>query len=113
MEYIGNVPDFKNFNDISYFEYTEYCNKYNMPGSNWNLRYELIKYCEQDCRTLHQIINKFNDLIISNFNISIYKYPTLPSLSFALYRQNYLQDNTIPQIAGQNYKDIQLSYTGG
>ena len=34
-----------------------------------NLRNETIKYCEEDCIVIFQIILKFNDLIYNNFDL--------------------------------------------
>jgi uncharacterized protein (DUF608 family) len=47
-------------------EYTEYKNKY---GDYWNLRKELIKYCELDCKSLHEILFKFSHQIYSDPNL--------------------------------------------
>jgi DNA polymerase type B, organellar and viral len=47
------------------------------------------------------------------FKINIHKYPTLSSLAFAIYRTNFLLQDTIPQLSGQIAKDIRQSYTGG
>jgi hypothetical protein len=77
------------------------------------LKNEAIKYCEVDCISLYQIIIKFNDLIFEHFKINIHKYPTISSLAFAIFRTNFLEGNTIPQLSGQVAKDIRSSYTGG
>jgi hypothetical protein len=37
----------------------------------------------------------------------------LPSLTFGIFRSNYLVDNLIPKIAGTMFNDIRESYTGG
>ena len=59
------------------------------------------------------MITKFSQIIQTKFQISLDKYLTLPSLSFAIYRQNYLTPNTIPKISGEIYDNIKQSYTGG
>ena len=110
LDYIGKVPDFSYFNNISEKDYNNYKNKYD---NNWSLKTEFIKYCEQDCLSLYNVLSKFNLLIFNLFNLNIHKYPTLPSLSFGIYRNNYLKANTIPQISGKLYENIKLSYTGG
>lgn len=84
--------------------------------SNYKLsemKREVIKYCIDDCISLHQILIKFNELIFKNFNINIKRYPTLPSLSFSNFRYNYLEQNQIAQISGKIENDIKNSYTGG
>jgi len=109
LNYIGIIPDFKYFDGISSLDYNCYIENYNI----WNLREEAIKYCEIDCISLYQIIIKFNELIFEHFNINIHKYPTLSSLAFAIFRTNYIPENTIPQISGQIANDIRQGYTGG
>ncbi len=41
------------------------------------------------------------------------KYPTTPSLSFALFRTLYIKNNKIIQLSGKVFEDIKKSYTGG
>jgi len=77
------------------------------------MKREVIKYCIDDCISLHQILIKFNELIFKNFNINIKRYPTLPSLSFSNFRYNYIEQNQIAQISGKIENDIKKSYTGG
>lgn len=132
LNYIGKVPDFKYFTgitenefnnfvkgrDLNYLkykgitlnDYKEYCKNFN---NNWNLKNELIKYCNQDCITLYQVLEKFNSFIFDLFNLNIEKYPTLPSLSFGIYRSKYLNDFKIPIISGIFQQDLKKSYTGG
>jgi len=120
LDYKGEFPNYKYFdpNKVSIEEYNkaleESGNKTSTGG--WNFEKEAIKYCEQDCRSLHQVISKYNELFFSNFNFNIHKYPTLPSLAFANYRTNFMPSENfypIPQINDKIYKDIKLSYTGG
>jgi hypothetical protein len=67
---------------------------------------------------LYQVIETFQNIIYQEFSIDILKYPTLPSLAFAIYRSNFLKtDNKnisrIPLISGNIYNFIKQSYTGG
>ena len=82
-------------------------------GTHWNFKTEAIKYCELDCISLFQILSKFNQLIFNQFNINIGKYPTLPSLSFAIFRSHYNKEEKMHMLSGQVYNDIKKSYTGG
>src|SRR6266404_3614388 len=75
------------------------------------MRDETIKYCNIDCISLYQVINKFNTLIFNLFEMNIHKYPTLSSLAFAIFRTHFLIENTIPQISGQIAKDIRITDT--
>ena len=70
-------------------------------------------YCEIDCISLYQVITKFRNLIILKFNIDILKYPTVPSLAFAIFRLHFLKDNTIPLTKGKVFDFIKESFTGG
>ena len=53
-------------------------------------RDKIEKYCVADCISLYQVLIKFRTLIIQKFNIDILKYPTVPSLAFAIFRMHYL-----------------------
>ena len=110
FDYIGNVPDFSLFNDININEYNEY--KANFTN-NWSLKNESIKYCNIDCISLHQIIDKFSELIFTNFNVNIHNYATLSSLAFAIFRSNFLPKDTIVQLSGEIANNIRKGYTGG
>ena len=72
-----------------------------------------IKYCELDCKILYDIIRIFSETIYTKFRIDVIKYSTTSSLSFAIYRSNYLSKNEIPIINNNLYKALRLSYTGG
>jgi len=112
LNYIGVVPAFEYFDNISLEDYNDYCNNFN---SNWSLRDESIKYCKADCISLYEILIKFFELIFEKFKFDANKSPTLPSLAFKLFRTNYLDEEKtfIPMIAGKVANDIRLSYTGG
>lgn len=111
LNYIGEVPDYKYFDNISLEEYNEY--KSQFTNKSWNLKDETIKYCEQDVITLYQIIEQFNLNIFSNFRIDILKYPTLSSIAFAIFRSKFLGKTKIPLITGSMFYDIKQGYTGG
>jgi len=109
LDYIGKVPNFRYFTNISKSEYENYKKSF----KNWNLKDETIKYCENDCTILYNIINKFNILIFEKFKVDIHRFPTLSSLALGIYRANYLKDFKIPIITGQLFNDLKKSYTGG
>lgn len=112
LDYKGSIPSFDSFIGISLQEYEIY--KDNYINRNWELRSETIKYCEQDCITLHQIISKFQNKIFILFRINILKYPTLASLAFAIYRTKFIPNSTkIPLLDGDLFTQIKKGYTGG
>ena len=121
LNFVGDVPALNYFIKAVHFknikkhreledEYIKYKNQFN----TWDLRKELIKYCEQDVRTLHQVLVKFSNEIFERFKINISRYPSLPSLAFAIYRSNFLSNKSkIPIITGLIYNDIKNAYLGG
>jgi phage antirepressor YoqD-like protein len=111
LSYIGAIPSYDQFINLKYDEYEEYSKLFN---DDWSLRDEAIKYCQRDCLTLYQIMNKFNDLMFNNLHIDMTKYPTISSLAMALFRMHYLNEDTkIAMISGQVYDFMRQSYTGG
>ena len=89
LNYIGEVPDIKYFNKLKLKDFNEYKNKFD---NNWSLRDETIKYCEIDCISLHQVIFKFTEMIFDLFGKNVHNYPTLPSLAFAIFRSNFMEE---------------------
>jgi len=107
---ISNIEggDFYIMNDISHYS------KDILKLNNFLEWKDLIqKYCETDCISLHQILIKFRMLIHENFGLLIDKYPTTPSLAFAIFRSKYLKKDMIPIINGEIDKFIRGSFTGG
>ena len=109
LEYKGDVPNFNTFINISKQEYQDYKSNY----TKWTLKNEAIKYCKIDCISLYQILFKFNEMIFKLFSLNIHHYPTLSSLAFAIFKSNFMKENTIPQITGEISKNIRSGYTGG
>jgi hypothetical protein len=52
-------------------------------------------------------------MIFSLFGKNIHHYPTLPSLAFAIFRSNFMDEENIPQLSGKIANDIRSGYTGG
>jgi hypothetical protein len=110
LDYIGKVPIKKHFKNITEKDYANYKTKFN---NNWNLRNEAVKYCNLDCISLHQVLSNFNEMIFKLFSENIHHYPTLPSLAFAIFRSNFMENENIPQLSGKIANDIRSGYTGG
>jgi len=111
LDYNSSFPDYKYFDaeKVSLEKYNKALEEFGNKA--WNFEKESIKYCEQDCRSLHQVISKYNELFFNNFGFNIHKYPTLPSLAFANYRTNFMKDENIASIRGKVSKEIRISYT--
>jgi hypothetical protein len=110
LDYIGTIPEFKYFDNTTSDEYDILSS--HLSGS-WNLRDEAIKYCINDCVTLYQVLNKFNDLIFEKFGLNVNNCSTITRLAFDIFRAHYLKENTIPMIHGDIYNHVKMSYTGG
>jgi len=116
LNYIGKIPGMDYFSDIQ--DFISFREENEDKLYNWNLREESLKYCLTDCICLYEVLVNFNKFIFEKFKINIHSYPTLPSLTFAIFRSNYLKKviksgYNIPLINGKMYEDIKNSYTGG
>nr|CAA36327.1 DNA polymerase [Neurospora intermedia] len=116
INYVGKCPDYKYFpkaytEDFTIEQYQEYANKF--KNNNWDLKKELIKYCEIDTIALYQVLVSFQRKIYEKFMIDCTKYPTIPSLAFAIFRKKYLVEDMIPNIKSKLHNIIKLSYFGG
>jgi hypothetical protein len=118
LNYKGNVPNIKyflnSFGDDELEAKKEY-EAYSLKYSNnfWNLRRELFLYCRKDCVALYEIIIKFHKIIHDLFKIDITKFATLPSLTYAIYKANYMEKDKIPKILSKRHYTIKKSYYGG
>lgn len=121
LDYKGAVPHLKYFFKPDPFNkkgYEGFLSKYSeysasFKGQVWNLKKELIKYCERDVRVLRSVIVKFINEIWDRFTVEITNSPTLPSIAFSIYRTFSIPKDSIPHIRGEIYNDIQNSYYGG
>ena len=118
--YRGPVPELSYFSSVfgeenssdSVKNYNEYKRSY--EGKDWVLRKELYEYCKIDCICLYKIILNFHRLIHNLYSIDMTKYPTLPSLAFAIYRCRFFDtQKPIPKILSRLYYTIKQSYLGG
>lgn len=116
LNYRGKCPDYYYFpkadtGEFKYLDYLIYASKF--FNKEWVLKDELIKYCENDTIALYQILKKFQEIIYKKFWVDFTKYPTIPSLTFAIFRSNFMKKNIIPIIKSKLHKIIKLSYFGG
>ena len=116
-DYVGNVPDIKYFegmDDKTYNNYLEFTKNKNKSLNIWNLKEETIYYCNQDCKTLYNVIKEFSKLIFKQFNISISKTPTISSLAFRIFRSSFIDDNNkIAVINNEIYEFLYRGFYGG
>src|ERR1700744_3746608 len=109
--YTGIVPKFEHWTGISISDYESLVSAY--KNRMWSFKEESIKYCKLDCKTLHEILEKFNELIFSEFSININKPLTLPSLAMRIYKTHYMPEDLLYQMLGRPERNIRESYSGG
>jgi DNA polymerase type B, organellar and viral len=109
--YKGIFPAFNYWTGVSLDEHLSLSKQF--LGKVWSFQEEAIKYCKLDCKCLHEILTQFNELIFTNFSVSIHNSLTLPALAMKIYKTKFMPENTIHQLIGKPYNDISQSYTGG
>lgn len=109
--YTGILPAFEYWTGVSTKNYENLLLEF--KNRKWSFMNEAIKYCKLDCKCLHEILTKFNELIFKEFQVNITKSLTLPSLAMRIFKSHYLQENTIYQLLGNIEEAIRESYTGG
>lgn len=112
LNYCGEIPKLKYFDNMNLKDFISYCKNY-FTNNTWSLKNEAIKYCINDCKSLYEIITKYNQLNFKNFNVNINEHPTLSSHAFRIFRTHFLKQNVIPMIYGNDFKILKTSYTGG
>jgi DNA polymerase elongation subunit (family B) len=81
--------------------------------SDPKVRDELLSYNLSDCVLLYNVISKFATLIYELFQIDIHKYPTLTSISFAIYLKCFMAKENISITSLDMYNKIKSGYIGG
>lgn len=107
LNYIGPTPDISLFNGITNEEFE------GIMSYTWNLKNELIRYLELDLKSLHQVLTRFSKDIFNLEKIDITKLPTISSISFKVFRTNYLENSKLPIVKGNAHKDMRNAYYGG
>lgn len=82
-------------------------------GKTWDFKEESTKYCKLDCKALHEVLSKFNELVFEEFKVNMTSCLTLPSLAMKIYKTHYMPKDKIYQILGEVERAIRESYTGG
>ena len=111
INYSSVFPSFKYFNNLTLQDYLIHLNNNN--NKMWDFKDEAIKYCKLDCKCLHQIMTKFNELIFNEFSINVHNVLTLPALAMRIFKTKFMPKNTIYQLHGIIERNIRQSYTGG
>ena len=75
-----------------------------VKDKQWDYKKEMVKYCRADVELLSKAILKFKQMFQDKFDINPFKYITLASLCMAIFRCNFLQDDTI--VANEQNKPV-------
>jgi hypothetical protein len=75
-------------------------------------RMELLEYNLHDCKVLYEVMLAFNQSFQELFKISIFTSPTLPSLAFKLYTEQFLK-HKVEITWAEEYEDFKKAYIGG
>jgi hypothetical protein len=116
LNYIGNIPNYYYYvnNTHNYLTFEEYLNlKSNYINNDWNVKYETLKYLKSDLLCLYEVINKFSENIFNLERINITKVLSISSLTFKIFKTNYLNDFKLPIIKGIHYNKIRDAFYGG
>ena len=109
QNYIGTYPDKK------YYGYEEMTKKDRKEFDTWyetvkdkefNFRKEMYEYCKSDVDILRRGCLKLRELFIKISGIDPFRYITIASVCMAIYRSQYLPENTIgiyTEIPTDNY----------
>lgn len=112
LNYIGQVPYISHFKEgLTQSEYVNYVN--GLIGGVFNLREEAVKYCENDCIVLYQIMLKYQRFIWEEFGLNITRTPTITSLAFGIFRSKFLNKLNVPVLNDNITKELRAAYTGG
>jgi hypothetical protein len=98
------IPTINSSKEAKYYEQSSisHYNKLVEIINNYNeWKDKVQKYCEIDCIGLYDVLIKFRILVFKNWELDIEKYPTTPSLAFAIYRKCYLKEGLIPITEGE------------
>ena len=93
INYVGPFPDKQEYDNISNEDYGYIIDKWieENPNSNdWNFKDEAIKYCKIDCKSLFEVLVKFNELIFNQFKVNVHGSLTLPALAMRIYKTQFI-----------------------
>lgn len=124
LDYVGKVPSLKHFFKFNikmpYSKWKEAVRTINEFWSyiiNLRIQIEILENNQLNIVSkmlLHQVISEFSKWIFKMYRVDIHKYPTLPSLAFAIFRSNFMTNVNIPIISGSMFDFFfHKGYTGG
>lgn len=116
LNYKGEIPEyFYYYNNVnSPMDYNDYIQmKNNYLNNNWSVKEETLKYLESDLLCLYQVINQFSKDIFNLERINITKSLSISSLTFKIFKTNYLNDYKFSIIKGLHNDRMINGFYGG
>lgn len=114
LNYIGHIPDYYYVNNVNkplnYEEYKILNDQF--INNEWSTKVETLKYLKSDLLCLYQVINKFSEGIFKLEHINITKIFSISSLTFKIFKANYLKDFKLP-IIGIHHDNMRNAFYGG
>ncbi|KAI5980362.1 mitochondrion dnapol [Pisolithus orientalis] len=109
LNYIGETPEIKYYNNLSISEYNKFYSK-----NNWSLRDESLKYLKSDILGLLEVLDKFKTSLFIEHNLEMTDGLTISRLALNKFLKFYLKDSKIPLINNLNlFNFLYLGYYGG
>ena len=88
LSYSGKLPKYEDWEKVTEAEYDAMTHEFkNKP---WNFKEEAIKYCQLDCKSLHELMGVFNNLIMKQFNVNVSKCLTIGALAMRIFKSNFM-----------------------
>jgi len=92
------------------FDFDEFNNS---SLSDPTIKSKLLEYNLSDCKLLFEVIEKFSIMLFNTLKLNLIDYKTLTSISFALFKKQYLVNYKIPITSMELYNKIRPAYSGG
>ena len=86
LQYIGNKPDFKYFDNITSADYEQ------VPQL-CDIKAETFKYLYSDIKGLLEFITKFSDMTFKEYSLNITKLFTVPALAMGIFTSGYYDES--------------------
>lgn len=107
LNYIGSCPD------IEYFESLHDYLTFKEKNTTFNLKKQIIEYCENDVLLTQRLLINIYDLIKNIDNRLFWKSYSAPALAYKIYFKKYNEKNIKNQIKKEDADYIRRSYYGG
>ena len=107
LNYIGSLPDYKYFNNLSLNEYTKLENIY--KNKVWNLQHETEKYIHNDVKALYEIIDIMSKTTYNLERLNITNVVSISSLALKTFLTNYYPRNKQIQISKNKFETLLLN----